>query len=67
MFVTDDVSLISINVTNPFNGNTMAFTNKRLSSITYFNGIIFGAIAFKAFLDLTKMKTLSQTKFMYKS
>ena len=67
MFVTDDVSLISINVTNPFNGNTMAFTNKRLSSITYFNGIIFSAIAMKAMLDFSKMKTLSQTKFMYKS
>ncbi len=67
MFVTDDVSLISINVTNPFNGNTMAFTNKRLSSITYFNGIIFAAIALKATLDLSKMKTMSQTKFMYKS
>ncbi len=67
MFVTDDVSIISINVTNPFNGNSLAFTNKRLASITYFNGVIFFAIAMMAMINLSKMTTISQTKFIYKS
>ena len=55
MFVADDVSLVTFNVTNPFNGNKMALTNKRLSSITYVNGMIFAAIAMKAVLELSKM------------
>ena len=67
MFVADDVSLVTFNVTNPFNGNKMALTNKRLASITYVNGMIFAAIAFKAMLGFTKMKTMSQTKFVYKN
>ena len=67
LFLTDDVTLISLNVVNPFNGNTFAITNRQVMDATYFTGVIFmGQLVSSSILHGAE-KTVSQTRFIKRS
>ena len=69
LFVTDEVSLISIDVTNPFNGNVFQFTNRQLADVSYFTAMIFAARALKNAISGAYFGcayTISTTKFVNK-
>ena len=66
-FVTDNASIVSLDVRNPLNGNMFEITNRQLMDGTYFTCTIFFAQSFHAMATSSKLKTASVTQFLMTS
>ena len=66
-FVTDNASIVSLNVRNPLNGNMFEITNRQLMDATYFTCTLFFAQSFYSMITSSQLKTASNTKFLMTS
>ena len=66
-FVTDNASIVSLDVRNPLNGNMFEITNKQLMHATYFTCMLFFAQSFYSMTTSSQLKTASNTKFLVTS
>ena len=66
-FVTDNASIVSLNVRNPLNGNMFEITNRQLMDATYFTCTLFFAQSFYSMITSSQLKTASNTKFLVTS
>ena len=67
LFATEEHSIISFDIVNPFNGNIFGISNKQVMDATYFTGTVFWAQIVFSTLFHGAHKTTSQTKFIMKS
>ena len=65
VFMSDETALISLRVTNPFNGNEFELTNKQVADATYFTGIFFFLQQFLGTMANKYGEVNVKTKLMY--
>ena len=65
LFLTDNVTLISFDIVNPFNGNRFQLTNVQLMDVSYFTAMVFVVQAIYTSSNTKTLKTTSQAKFVF--